>query len=279
MRSFGSARRSIRHLARSKTRMRDREERRARGVDAQCARPETDQREAMRGEQGQLEAVPATFRSDGEQHALAPALGQHGTDRRGTARIGDEPNAVAKQAIEMILDENPELPVDGDPRRPRVARLLQPLDQQRTIGRFGDEVGIEVVPLYALGIGQDDLPDAKRRELRPQPTDDFRARQGKQNVDARARRSGPLEHAAQCHAAIVHGFDGPDAEWAIEQPEANCLTGCDTQHVHQVSRARIGESDARRVEAIVLVEENQVHVWCVSIDSYWSQFTTWLSSA
>ncbi len=67
----------------------------------------------------------------------------------------------------MILDEDPEPAVNGDVRQPRVARLLQAFDQQRTVTGFGDHVRVEVVALDAARVRQDDPPDAERRELCP----------------------------------------------------------------------------------------------------------------
>jgi hypothetical protein len=90
----------------------DREQCGARRVHAQRAGAETDQREAVRGEKGQLEVVPTTFWSDGEQDALVAPIGQHRVDRRSPARVGNEADAVAEQPIEMILDEDSELPVN-----------------------------------------------------------------------------------------------------------------------------------------------------------------------
>ncbi len=64
----------------------EREERDARRVRAQRARPEADRLETVRGEQASLEVVPAAFGAHGQQHPIAAARA-HGIPRR-TRRSG-----------------------------------------------------------------------------------------------------------------------------------------------------------------------------------------------
>src|SRR5690349_19786137 len=121
----------------------------------------------MRGEEVQLEGVPATFRTDRQQDTLVTAA-ERARDRGASARIGDEPNARRKQIVEVILNEDPELAVNGNLRQSGVTRLLQPFDQQRTIARRGQDVRVEVVALDAAGVRQDDLSDPECGKLCPQ---------------------------------------------------------------------------------------------------------------
>ena len=87
----------------------------------------------------------------------------------------NETKTVRKKRRQVVFDQHPELFVDGNHRQPGVARLLQPLDEERPIAGLGEDVRVEIIALHALGVGQDDLPDAKRRELGPQPAQDLRA--------------------------------------------------------------------------------------------------------
>jgi hypothetical protein len=96
-------------------------------------------------------------------------------DLQKAAELRNQTMAVWKKRRQVVFDQHSELSVDGNHRQPRVARLLKPLDEERPIARFGDDVRVEIVALHALGVRQNDLPDAKRRELSPQPAHDLRA--------------------------------------------------------------------------------------------------------
>jgi hypothetical protein len=125
----------------------------ARRVEAERAWPEADQLKAMRREQRQLESVPSALRADREEHALLISLaGQCRTNRRRPAWIRDETNALGEQAVEAILYEDFELPMYRDGGQSRVARLLQPFDEERAVTRFRQDAGVEVVPLDALRV-------------------------------------------------------------------------------------------------------------------------------
>ena len=65
------------------------------------------------------------------------------------ARVRDQARRVAGHGVELVLDEDPELPMDRHARQPRVAGLLQALDQQRPVGGFLEDVRVEVVALDA----------------------------------------------------------------------------------------------------------------------------------
>ena len=114
--------------------------------------------------------------------------------RRLRRRISDEANAAWKQRIEMILDQDLELPVDRDERYARVARLLQSLDEQGTIGLAGEDMGVEVVAFDFLGVGEDDLADAERRNLRPEAAHHLGPWHGEQEIDGRSWRCVRFEH-------------------------------------------------------------------------------------
>src|SRR5688572_27998766 len=112
--------------------MHERHERHARGVGAQGARAHTDGVKPARLEQSHLKVVPAAFGADGDQNPVALPAAQRVIDGRLRARVGDETDA-GKQPLEVILDENPELAMNRHRREARVAGLLQPLDEQRTV--------------------------------------------------------------------------------------------------------------------------------------------------
>jgi len=99
-------------------------------VGAERARAHADELEAVRVEQPELEFVPATFGTDGEQDAWLTAVLQDRTRGRPRRRIRHEPNTATEQAIEIVLDEHFEPPVRGDGRQSRVACLLQAFDEQ-----------------------------------------------------------------------------------------------------------------------------------------------------
>src|SRR4029434_5993817 len=109
--------------------MRDRQEGGACGVDAQRPWSEADPMKAVCFEERQLERVPTSFRPDGDEHApiaIARGVSQRSADRRGATWIGDETDASTEQSVQVILHEDPELPMDRNRRQPRVACLLEP---------------------------------------------------------------------------------------------------------------------------------------------------------
>ena len=61
-------------------RVSDSDERCAGRIDSQRARPEADHLEVVRRKEGQLEIVPATFRSNGQKHAPVVTIAQSRTD-------------------------------------------------------------------------------------------------------------------------------------------------------------------------------------------------------
>jgi hypothetical protein len=104
-----------------------REERDARSVGAECARAEARTPEPVRLEQPHLEPIPSAFRTYGEQHSVMLSRSEgldHGLWR---VRIGDDAICVWRERVELVLDEDPKLPVNGDLREPRITGLLQAL--------------------------------------------------------------------------------------------------------------------------------------------------------
>jgi hypothetical protein len=174
--------------------------------------------------------------------------------------MGDEPDPFAEESIQVILDKDPELPVNGDRRQPRITCLLKAFDEQRTVRLFSQDVRVEVVTFDAFGVGQDDLPDTECRELCPQASHHFRARQSKQHIDLWTWGNCGFELAAQRDASVSHRGHCAHPERTVQHSDSNRLSRRHVQHVEQMRRARIRQSDALRVDAIVLVEQQQVHV-------------------
>ena len=48
-------------------------------------------------------------------------------------RVRDDSDVGAGEGVELVLDQRTELPMDSDDWKTRVARLLQPFDEQRAI--------------------------------------------------------------------------------------------------------------------------------------------------
>jgi hypothetical protein len=123
----------------------------------------------------------------------------------------------------MIFDEHLEAAMDRDARQPRVACLLQPLDQERTEHAFVEHVAVEIRPFDAFRIGQDDLPDPEGRKRRPQTAHDLRPRHRQQQIDVGPVRDRRLERAAQRDGLGMHGLHGAAAERPLDQADAHLL--------------------------------------------------------
>jgi hypothetical protein len=158
--------------------------------------------------------------------------------------VRHDAHRIACHGIEFVLDEYSELAVDRHARQVGVARLLQPLDQQWPIRLRAEDVGIEVVPLDAFGIGQDDSTHAKGGELSPEPPHHLRSGQGQQEIDPRPW-GNVLERAGQSHRLGGGVDDRGDADRTVDLPDANRLARDDAQHVEHVRGARIREGERR----------------------------------
>jgi len=166
--------------------MHKRHERDTGRVSAQSSASHIKGEKSVRSEQVQLERVPSPFRTDSQQDAFTrtspckPHIGGN------SARVGNQTVTARKKRCQVVFDQNAELFVDRHAREPRVARLLKPLDEQRPVTRFAEHVRVEVIAFDACGIRQDDLADAERRQLSPEPAQHFRAWQCQQQIHARS---------------------------------------------------------------------------------------------
>ena len=173
-------------------------------VGAKRTRTHADGLEAVRPEKANFEGVPAALRPYGQKdsfvdalrHALRHSLPQDRTHRARRRRICHQTATILKQTVQLILDQHPELPMDGDAGQASVARLLQPFDQKRTVALRRQDVRVEIVSFDARRVGQDDSPHAERRDLRPEPPHDLRTRKREHEVDTRLWRNARVEHAA-----------------------------------------------------------------------------------
>ena len=160
-------------------------------------------------------------------------------ERPGRGRIGHDANSRPEQPIEVILDQDPKLPVDGNDRQPSIARLLQAFNQQGTVGLGREDVRVEVVALDLLGVGQDDLADAERRDLRPETPHHFRPRNSEQQVDARPRRNVGFERAAEDDGVALDRLHSGEAARSVEQANPHLMPRLDVKDVHQMSGAAV----------------------------------------
>ena len=149
--------------------------------------------------------------------------------------------ASLDSGVELVFDEDPELPMDRHARQPRVAGLLQALDQQRPVGRRLEDVRVEVVALDARGVGEHDPPDAERGELGPQAPQHLRAREGQQQIDAGRRRHRRVELGPQHDPVLVEREDLALSPGAIDDADADDVAGVRAQHAANVRRARAGQ--------------------------------------
>ena len=161
--------------------------------------------------------------------------------------------------MDVILNEDPELPMNRDKRDPCVAGLLKALDEQWPVTIFSQDMRVEVVAFDTARIGQNDAADTERRELCPEPSHDLRPWKREQHVNPWPRRCRPLEHAAHRHASFTCGFDGSRPQRAIELSDSDRLTWCDSQYLEEVRGTCVGERYAARVHAVPLVEKQQIH--------------------
>ena len=161
----------------------------------------------MRAQQVELKGIPATFGSDREQEGGIPvrarALTNGGTDRGRPGRIGHESRARADEAVEIILDEDLEPPMDGDHRQMSVAGLLEAFDEKWAVALGSQDVRIEIRTLDPLGVGEHDASDPESGELGPKPAHDLGAGQGEQNVDARSKRRRVFEDTCEFHHPVA----------------------------------------------------------------------------
>ncbi len=238
--------------------VREREQRDARGIAAQGAGTETDGVEAVGAQQLQFESVPASLGTDGQQEPL-PLLARNDAGDRFSGRgVGNQAQGGTGEGVEVVLDQDAELPVYGDDRQLRVARLLQSFEQQRPVAGGLQQVGVEVVPLDPRGVGQDDAANAQRGELRPETPKDLRTGDGQQQVDSGANRGG-AEGALERDAATLGRQDAARAAAAIHDADAKGLLGHDAKHGQQVTGAGVVESRPPVGVQFVGLEQQQVH--------------------
>ncbi len=151
--------------------------------------------------------------------------------------------------------------MDRDDRQPRVARLLQSFDQQRPVGLRREDVRVEVVALDLLGVGQDDLSDAERRDLRPQPAHHFRPRHSQQEIDRRPRRDARSRaRSASVDRAVRDRLHRADATRPVDDADADRVSWRDVQHVQQVSGPRARQRQLAGRADLARLEQDQVHV-------------------
>ena len=166
--------------------MNKRHERDTGRVSAERSASQIKGEKSVRFEQVQLERVPSPFRTNSQQDAFTRT---HAGKRHGsgaTSRVGDETVSVGNKLCQVVFNQNAELFMDRHAWQPRVTRLLKPLDEQRPVACFGEHVRVEIVAFDAFGIRQDDLADAERRQLSPEPAQHFRAWQCQQQIHARS---------------------------------------------------------------------------------------------
>lgn len=238
--------------------VREREQRDARGVAAQGTGTETNGVEAVGAQQFQLEPIPAPLGTNGQQEALPLLARNDAGDRFSSRGVGDQAHGRTGEGVEVVLDEDAELPVYGDDRQLRVARLLQSLEQQRPVAGGLQQVGVEVVPLDARGVGQDDAADAQRGELRPEPAKDLRPGDSQQQVDGGTGRRG-VEGAVERDAASLGQHDAAGAAAAVHHADANRLLGHDAKHPQQMTGAAVAEGGTPGGVQFVGLEQQQVH--------------------
>ena len=152
--------------------------------------------------------------------------------------MGDEAKSTSAQTIQFVLNEHLELSVNRDERQPRVARLLQSLDEQRPVARRGEDVRVEIVSFHARGVGQNDPSNAEGRKLGPEPPHHFRPRERKEQINRRTARHARVERAAHIDPLVGGGLHDTNAERAVEDSHAHLMSGRDLQDVQQMQGAR-----------------------------------------
>lgn len=238
--------------------MREREQRDARGIAAQGAGAEADGVEAVGAQQLQLESVPAPLGTDGQQEPLPLLARNDAGDRFSSRGVGNQAQGGTGEGVQMVLDQDAELPVYGDDRQLRVARLLQSLEQQRPVAGGLQQVGVEVVPLDPRGVGQDDAAGAKGGQLRPEAAKDLGARDGQQQVDGGPERRG-VDGALERDAATLGRQDAGRAAAAIHDAHTYALLGDDAKHLQQMTGAGVVEGRPPVGVQFVGLEQQQVH--------------------
>ena len=180
----------------------------------------------------------------------------NGVSRPGSATRRSPP---VEEAVESVLDQRLELLVYRHLRQPRVAGLLQALDEQRAIAFRRHHVRVEVVAFHARRVGQYDLPDAERGELGPEAPHHLRPGQRKEHVNGRPWRDHRFEPARQVNRPVSERCDRCHAARAIEHPDAHDVPRRHLQHGHQVPGAHAGQVNGAIGADLAGVEENQVH--------------------
>ena len=171
----------------------------------------------------------------------------------------DQTRAIRAEAVEVVLEENLEPPVNRHDGEMRVACLLEPLEEERSIVVGLEDVGVEVVAFDPRGVGQNNLADAERGHLCPQSLHHFRTGQREQQVDGWPDRYR-VERAFQRDRVRVEGEDRAGAEPTINHPGAHLVSWLNPQHVPQVTGAP-GGHDGRTVRPDLRgLEQQQVHV-------------------
>ena len=158
--------------------------------------------------------------------------------RTAAAWMRDDTAAGGEEAIQVILDEHREALVDRDERYARIASLLQPFNQKRTETRFVHDVTVEVIALYLLRVGEDDLAHAQGGELSPQPSQHLWSRHGQQKIHTRPIRSGCFEPALERNRGRIDEHHRADAHRAIDDAHPHLVARRDFQYMQQMLRAR-----------------------------------------
>jgi hypothetical protein len=171
----------------------------------------------------------------------------------------DETGAAIGQAVQFIFDQRLELPPDQHARQPRVARLLEPFDQQRPVGSLREHVRVEVVAFHTRRIRQDDLAHPERRELSPEAPQHLRPRQRQQEIDRRPRRHHLLEPAPQLGPFVIDRHDRPASAGSIDDTHAHLVADRHAQHLPQMHGAHAGHRDRARIAYFVWLEQDQIH--------------------
>ena len=116
---------------------------------------------------------------------------------------------------------------------------------------------VEVVALDPLGVGQDDLADAHRGDLRPQAPHHLRPWKRQQQIDARHGRRVRVERAAQRDRFAGDRFHGGRAARPIDDSHADLLAPLDMQDAKEVAAA--DPVERHLVPGLAGFEEQQVH--------------------
>ena len=143
----------------------------------------------------------------------------------------------------------------------RIVRLLQPLAEEREEVAGLQEVRREIERFDALGVGEDEAPDAERRDLRQDALEEARARHREQQVDRRRGRKRRRGVVAEPHDAVVslEGDDGRHGAALVEESGADLVARSRVEDVADVQRAAARDADRAVGGAFGAADEKAVH--------------------